>query len=204
MPSNLHISKDSSEEGTGNVLSRKLFFNFLESKRVQVVQLKIQYQKALSILFKNKSKKTYEFHMKSNSTVRSTFWTKTIMKTFIKLKVIAIEKHVCLWSFLHFWHTKSEKLDIIGKMDLTIVFSKKKAIIIVNSTVTWKKMLEKIEAVVIYTPLHDDKFLEVFFWRNLFKAWNCTQGWKVFLDKHFAYIYIYIHIYIYSCRLILS
>ena len=42
---------------------------------MQVFLLKLQYEKVLTDLFIKKSLYAYEFHVLSNSTVRSTLWT---------------------------------------------------------------------------------------------------------------------------------
>ena len=54
---------------------------------MQVFPLNLQYQKVLSDFFENKSVEAYEFHLMSNSIVRSTF---------IKHKLIAIEIYLYL------------------------------------------------------------------------------------------------------------
>ena len=46
----------------------KVFFKLLEPKRMQVFPLKLQYQNILIDLFKQRSLKTYDFYMMSNST----------------------------------------------------------------------------------------------------------------------------------------
>ena len=57
-------------------LHKRTFANFFrklfEPKHVQVFPLKIQYLKEVSDFFRKKSEEAYEFHMISNSTVRST------------------------------------------------------------------------------------------------------------------------------------
>ena len=42
---------------------------------------------------------------------------------------------------------------------------------------------------VLHTPLYMTirLFLSFFWKRNAIKAWNCTHGWKVFLEKHLTY-----------------
>ena len=46
--------------------------NLLEPKRMQVLPLKLQYQKKMIGLFKKKSIEAYEFHLPSNIIVRPT------------------------------------------------------------------------------------------------------------------------------------
>ena len=53
-------------------IRESVFKNLPEPKRMQVFPLNIQYQKVLSDFFKKKSVEACEFHLKSNSIVKST------------------------------------------------------------------------------------------------------------------------------------
>ena len=109
------------------------------------------------------------------------------MKNFIKPKVIAIEIFLYLWSFLDFWYKISGMLDVIWKNGFDILVKQEKSFQISYFTFFGLEKGKK-SRLALYAPLH---MIIIFFWsflfegRNVSKAWKCTWGWKVSLEKYF-------------------